>query len=146
MLEKTKQWVGAITVDFDLGKHGEVDPVVETAELANCILVARVLIKELVAGKTQNLKPLTPQFVVQGLQAFELRCETTFTRGIHDQEHLAPVLCHALFITLDIPYRKIVDRLACHEALPSMFVFVVTPLFTTQTKKPWQCRLYGDHF
>ena len=77
-----------VAVDLRLAQHGERDAVVAQAEGLDGVVVAGVLLHELVAGEAEDDEPVRVgrlDFLVERLQAFELRREAAF-RGRVDHE------------------------------------------------------------
>ena len=76
-----------ISVHVRLAQHGERDPVVGQAEGLDGVVVAGVLLHELVAGEAQDDELVRVggfDFLVEGLEAFELGGEAAFGGRVDD--------------------------------------------------------------
>ena len=81
--------MSASTVHINLGGERESHAVVDAAELFDLRIIARFLMRKLVTGKTKNDETFVSELLVELLQAFVLRRESTLARGIHNQYRLA---------------------------------------------------------
>ena len=61
-LQQLIEFTGIITIDLDLGEHGEVDVVAGTRELEDFLVAAGFLGAKLVAGKTEYSESLVGVF------------------------------------------------------------------------------------
>ena len=77
-------------VDFDLLVQRETDVVVERAEIADLVGVARLLVAELVAGEAQHHQALVLVLLPQLLESGVLRGEAAFGGGVDDQHRPCP--------------------------------------------------------
>ena len=70
-----------VPIHVRLAQHGERDAVVGQAEGLDGVVVARVLLHELVAGEAEDDEGVAVgggDFLVEGLEGFELRGEAAF--------------------------------------------------------------------
>ena len=86
--------MGIWAVDLNLVKNRERYAIIDYAELLNLFVRSRLLVVELVAGETQDLKVFILEFIFQSLQALELLSEAAFARRIENEQHLALVILH----------------------------------------------------
>src|SRR5437588_6306666 len=78
--------VGAISVDF--GEQWRRVAVICSAELLDLLRVARFLVSELVAGKTENGQAARVKRLMQRLETSVLRREPASACGVDDQQNL----------------------------------------------------------
>src|SRR5690606_36481067 len=90
--EPGPQRMRAGAVDLDLGRHREIHPVVERAELLDLLLAARFLVAELVAGKPQHHQSAFAIVAPELLQAGVLRGEAALRGHVDEQLHLSSEL------------------------------------------------------
>src|ERR1700686_5113753 len=90
--------MGRRAIDMDLGEHRKADRIVAFAELLDRFGIARLLVAELIAGKSKHRKTARPKFLMQCLEPLVLRREPAGARGVDDQEHLTlePLQWHVL--------------------------------------------------
>lgn len=95
LLEPGEQRVGVVAVDIGLLHDGEADAIVDLAEVLDLIVGAGLLGAELVAGEAEDLKVfgvLGLDALVDLLETFVLRCETTLGGSVDDEDDLALVV------------------------------------------------------
>lgn len=82
--------LGLVAVHISFAQDGKGDPVIDLAELLDCVVGAGILFIELIAGKAEDDEGVGPvsgrHGLVEFLQPFELRGEATFG-GCVDDEH-----------------------------------------------------------
>ena len=101
--------------DVTLRHQREGHTVVEAAELFDLLIVARFLVRKLVARETENDKSLVFIFLVQCLQTIVLRRETTFGGGVNDEDHLSFVVSEVyLFASIGEDF-EIIN--CCHNSI-----------------------------
>ena len=75
----------------ELREHRKRHVVGQLAELRDFLRRPRLLLAEIVAGKTEDRKPLGCKLAIQLFEPFVLRREAAFARDIHHERHLATV-------------------------------------------------------
>ena len=111
------------TVHVDLCEQRESDAVVPGAELLDLCFAPRLLVPELITGETEHDQTLVPEFVVERLQSHVLRREPTLARNIDDEQCLAAVDVHLLWLAVDGDEVDVVEayRVSIHRVqFPSM--------------------------
>src|SRR5207237_1227622 len=88
-------------VHFDLCEHREGDAIVTGAEPLDLCFAVRLLMPELITGETEHHKTPVPEFVIERLQPLVLRRETALARDIDDEQRLAMVVAHLLWLAVD---------------------------------------------
>ena len=76
-------------IDLDLFKQREGDAVVELAGGDHGLVGYGLLVGELVTGESQHDQVFVLILLVEPLQAFELRGEPAFCRGIDDENYFS---------------------------------------------------------
>ena len=90
--------VAAFAVDFDLGKHREVDVVVGGRELEDLLIGPRLLTAELVAREAQNPDPVV--VVMKRTQTCVLRREASSGGDVDDETGLIGEVREGHLLTL----------------------------------------------
>ena len=111
-LEVLKDRISVLTVDITLRHQREGHTMVETAELLDLLIAARLLVSELIAREAEDDESLVFVFLIQCLQTIVLRRETAFRSGINDEEHLTFVVCEIYFFASVIEDFEIIN--GCH--------------------------------
>ena len=83
--------MGVITVDIDLIELGELDVVLQRAELMDLLDGAWCLLAKLIAGEVENLQATLMELLVERLQFGVLRREAAKGGCVDNQQHIAPV-------------------------------------------------------
>ena len=107
LFESLKQPMGVRAVDLDLCEHRERHVVLVGAKLADCSLVARLLMAELVARKSEHSEAAPAKAPVQRFEAHVLRCEAALARNIDDQQRLAREVAERMRFAVDRLYRDV---------------------------------------
>ena len=81
--------MGARTIDVHLRGKGEVNPVVRATELLDGRVVARLLIRELVARETNDHEAAVAELGMNRLQALVLGGQPTLACGINNKYFFA---------------------------------------------------------
>lgn len=102
------QLAGAVSVDFDLGEHREVDAVLGGDEFENLFVGAWFLCAELVTRKAQYGEAGSGIFVVKSTQTCVLRREASSTGYVDNEEHLAAEGGKVDLFSCDGPHGEIV--------------------------------------
>ena len=76
-------------VHIDLLHQGKGNPVVETAELLDLLVGAGLLVRELVAGETEDYQAAVLVLLIEGLKAVVLRCESALGGSVDNKKDLA---------------------------------------------------------
>ena len=103
-------------VHVDLAEHRKFDAVVDLAELFDFCLRAWLLCAKLVAGESEDHKPLVFVFFVDCLKTGVPRGKAALARGVDDGHYFAFVLCEALFFTAESRGAEFMYCL-CHTGL-----------------------------
>ena len=106
-LSVLKQRMGVRAVDLDLGEHRERHVVLLGAELADCSLVARLLMAELVARETEHGEAARAKAPVQRFEARVLRGEAALARDIDDEQRLAREIAERMRLAVDCLKRDV---------------------------------------
>ena len=101
LFERLKQRMGVRAIDFDLGEHRERHVVLVGAKLADCSLVAWLLMAELVARKSEHSEAALAKAPVQRFEARVLRGEAALARDIDDQQRLARKVAERARLAVD---------------------------------------------
>src|SRR5579862_3514613 len=96
-------------VDLELGKQRKADLVIDRAKIADLGRVARLLMPELIARKSEHRQPLLPEAPVQRLQAGVLRSKAATAGHIHDQQDLPGIAAQRELLALKRANRNLVD-------------------------------------
>src|SRR5690242_11669052 len=96
-------------VDVDLGEQRKRHVVIERAKILDLGFLARLLLAELVARKTQHLHALVGIFAMQGLQPLVLRREPTLARNIYDQKQLAAIIAKRTLMAVNVARREVIN-------------------------------------
>ena len=89
LLQRLEERMGVRAVDLDLGEHRESDVVGELAEAGDLLLVPRLLVAELVAGKTEHGEASLRATLDKAPRAPRTAGEAAFAGDIDDQKSLA---------------------------------------------------------
>ena len=114
-LELRIKWVRVIAVDFDLREHREAHVILRGAKLPNLLGIARLLMTELVARKSQHLKAAVPITTINRLETCVLRRKTTAASDVDDQQNLTLPIFERTLLTFECFRRHIEYR---HVVLP----------------------------
>ena len=114
-LEEFVERVRLHTVHVDLYEQGEGDTVVSGAELRDLCFAAWLLVPELITGETEHDETPVPEFVVERLQSHVLWREAALARNIDDEQRLAAVDVHLLWLAVDGDEVDVVE--ACRAPL-----------------------------
>src|SRR5690606_2719291 len=101
LLQLDEQWMGIPAVDLDLGEQRKTDTEAALAERGDLLLAVRLLLAELVAGKTEHHQAALAITLPQLLQSLVLRRETTLAGGIDHQQHLGRIGGESLALPVD---------------------------------------------
>jgi len=81
--------MGVCAVDVDLGEHGKAHAIILFAELTDLAFASRLLLAELIAGKTQHGETVIAEFFVERFKARILRRESALARRVDDEKRFA---------------------------------------------------------
>ena len=96
-------------VDLYFCKQGKADVIVQRTETLDFVLIPRLLVAELVAGKPQHRQAVFTMPAIQVLQARILRRKTALAGRIDDQQDLAAIGCERLRLAIDCLHVDIVN-------------------------------------
>ena len=77
---------------MDFFREGKADVVIKAAKVLDFVCIAWLLVAKLIARAGQYAKSLLLVLLIQAFKFAVLRRETTVTRRIYDQHHLAAKL------------------------------------------------------
>ena len=106
-LSVLKQRMGVRAIDLDLGEHRERHVVLVGAELADCGLVAWLLMAELVAREAEHGEAALAKAPVQRFEARVLRSEAALACDIDDQQRLAREIAERARLAVDCLERNV---------------------------------------
>ncbi len=107
--------VRVLAVHLDLCEHRKADAVVPSTELLDLDLTTRLLLSELITGKTEHHESPVLEFVVERLQSCVLRREAALARDVDDEQGLTAVNVHLLRFAVD---GHEVDVVEAHRSSP----------------------------
>ena len=84
----------AWAIDFDFVEHGKAHAIIQLTKATDRLRIPRLLLAELITGKTQHHQALIGVLVMQLLEILILRRQAALAGGVDHQQHLALVLLH----------------------------------------------------
>ena len=87
--------------------HWEINTIIQRAEFLDLFGIIQFLAAKIIAGHTNNDKPLVLIFRPQALQPFILAGKATHRRGIDQQNHFATICCQWQITTINAGKTKI---------------------------------------